>query len=147
MNVDKQFDIVLASLQSIYTNYLSNFWTALGSALIVIGWLLTSEKARNYLASDRFAKFAVLFVLFVCAVGHIRIAFLFYNASQEKMRLLGNLGNALSPVYYNNYGIMLDRLIINIVIIFVLLLLAATLVWRLKPVDKSQETTANLNGW
>lgn len=92
------------------------------------------------LTYNRFAKLAIFFVLFLCVFGHARIAFLFYDLSQEKMCLLEKV---LDSIYYDNYEIMFTCFIVNLAIILVLLSLVATFVLLQRPVENSEEIATN----
>lgn len=81
-NIDK-FNIALDSLKHIYSTYLKNFWSALGSAVLFIGWILTSKEAREFVSSSFLSQIILTMTLLILVIGHARVVFQFYWQSKE----------------------------------------------------------------
>ena len=127
-NIDK-FNIALESFKHIYSTYLQNFWSALGSAVLFMGWILTSKDAREFVSSSILSQIILTMTLLILVIGHARIVFRFYRQSIEKLDILINF---VESKYYNNYEITRPRLIVNLIIIMCLLISDIILVWAAK---------------
>jgi len=56
-----------------FQNFLHNVWTALGSTMVAIGWLLTSDVARDHIANQASLKPIITLIIGAFIVVHIGV--------------------------------------------------------------------------
>jgi len=69
------FDLIYDSANATYDSYLYNVWTTLAIAVASIGWLLTSNSARQFLGTQRKARNLSITFLILIAVIHLVVLY------------------------------------------------------------------------
>jgi len=69
-------------------SYFQNVMGTLGFVLLAIGWVVTSEKSRSFLASSALVKFGAITVVGVIALIHSTISIGAYYVSAQKFNQL-----------------------------------------------------------
>jgi len=94
------FELLLNSLKDNKTVHLNIIWSTMGLQLAAIGWLVTSENAREYLAMNkkiiRFLLLAVVFLFF----AHILMIIDTFTASERLAKAITE--NAFYTKFINN---------------------------------------------
>ncbi|WP_374502433.1 hypothetical protein [Zoogloea sp.] len=107
METDKRFNLFYDALKDEYKSYVEDVVKSLGFLIVAIGWIMTSEGARSYLASPRVNGFALACTLLLAAcnfavyIGHYlrsaRLKKQLLLQDPEASELVANY--ALSPLH------------------------------------------------
>ncbi len=131
-NNKSYFNIALESLQHVYSTYLHNFWSTLGAALLFMGWILTSNNAREIIDENLIYLIVITFSGVLLATAHTIIVFYFFKQSQAKMKILdGFKDNGFDKRYYDNYELTHLRVYFNMILILCLIISDLTLMWTI----------------
>ena len=82
------FDLLLTSLKDNKTIHLHIIWSTMSLQIVAIGWLVTSENARAYLAKNKKVIWFSLLAIVVLLVAHIGMIY-------ESFRVTEGLVNAI----------------------------------------------------
>jgi ABC-type phosphate transport system permease subunit len=69
--------------KAILDDYLHNVWTTFGMYLLAIGWIITSDKSRSFLLTNRAARVAVRLAAVLILVIEIGILFFLQHRSES----------------------------------------------------------------
>ena len=116
MKKPDKFNLLHTLLIDILKTYSDNTMKTLASVIIALGWMVTSDKAREFLASDSaiFYYYLSLIALVFISIIHISASSRFYKWSQKTVTLLSKL-NFAEPEYYEDYVITKPLLIGNLI--------------------------------
>ena len=103
-----------------------------------MGWLITSERSRRYMGSNRIARSGALTAVPAVAIMHVVLAREAFKASQTKIGALEAL-EYLGPDYYSDDEITQTLFLGNLAIHLVLFGALFLLVWA----SKERTPTAN----
>ena len=135
-----QFQLGYSSLQDTYKAYTGNVMQTAGFILLVIGWFLTSEKARSYLDSSRSIKRAALGVIITIACIHTLVSLYYHKLSSEQFSRLSSQ-HYVDYAYFQNYQVDWSNFAINLIfngaLFFILFLVVRG--FRPDPVKPSGE--------
>ena len=109
-----KYDYAYESLKDIYNDYWAIVIKMVVLLVICLGWFITSEKSRNFFKKNRAIRIVSIIVLVVIGIIHINDSIRPYEFSQDKISELSNL-NYLEPIYYENYEITIETLVINLI--------------------------------
>ena len=73
--------------------YYSTVWSTIGAFLISIGWVLTSDKARDYLAHGIKAKSFAIITIVLIELIHLIFLFKIQAKSEKIMNLINGIIN------------------------------------------------------
>jgi hypothetical protein len=88
MEVKDKFDLLYESLKDEfkgYIDFLMKTWTFI---IITMGWILTSQQSREFLAKQRAAYWWLLATILVIYILHVGVCNSYYRRSQNKFNLL-----------------------------------------------------------
>lgn len=81
----ERFELLYARLKGIHDTFIDVVFKATGAFLLVTGWIVTSDTARNYLKSDSISRWlGILGLLVVYAVLYAIAA---YRTAQSSQRI------------------------------------------------------------
>lgn len=99
MNHEDKFKLQYESLQDTFKGYVENVMKTLASIVVAIGWILTSDKSRDFLSMQRTAYVWVLVAIIVMSILHAVVSVNYYFRSQKKIALLEDL-DYVERAYY-----------------------------------------------
>ena len=110
MALKDKFDLMYESLKDTFKGYVDNVVKTWASTIIVIGWILTSDKSRDFLVQQRAAYLWLLVAIVVITILHAGVCINYYFRSQTKIDLLiEDFTNRKPPFieedYYTGYKI------------------------------------------
>jgi hypothetical protein len=112
MDPKDRFNLLYQSLVDTFKGYVENVMKTLASIILTMGWILTSETSRKFLAERKTAYVMVLGAIVIVASLHTCVSIAYYFRSQRKIDLLSELKDADSPYvayvepsYYLSYKI------------------------------------------
>jgi len=82
------FDLLYGAAKSTYDSYLYNVWTTMALAVGSIGWLLTSDSARQFLGTQRAAQYISMLCVALILAIHCFVLFDTQEKSQHIHLLL-----------------------------------------------------------
>lgn len=109
----EKFSLVYESLKDIYSDYETDAMKTLAFLIICIGWLINSDKTRDFIQKNRSIKVSAIAVLAVTWLIHINASSRAYVASQNRISMLSNL-NYLDLKFFQNYEITIEHLLSNL---------------------------------
>jgi hypothetical protein len=130
----------LHALESNHDVHFRNVWTTLGFLLLGIGWLVTSESVRSYVASHRRFRLAAMSFLAFAAICHAFMIHHQYAISKTLTYLVVSNVYAkavvLSPAIYHSSMLSLEIAILSFALdeaLFIILLLMIASVASRQP--------------
>ncbi len=124
----ERFTLLYTSLREMSKDYGNDVLKTIGSLLLVIGWLMTSEGSRKFLAQNVTAWRTALVVVPVVAVINTVWLIERFSASEGKVELLDELGY-LPNAYYADDRITPVLMVANLVIHLALFAMLFALVY------------------
>lgn len=116
MDID-EVKSALHSLERIYLTHVANLWKIMGFLLILSGWLVTSESARQFLEGNTHIKFMFLAIIVLSVLAWLVHGWINYQKSQS----LGHfLSSKVDESIYKGLQVKLLVLVINMVIVIFL---------------------------
>ncbi len=116
MDVKDKFDLMYESLKDTFKGCVENAVRTWASTIIAIGWILTSDKSRDFLSKQRAAYWWLLVAIVVISILHAGVCIVYYRRSQNKINLLErDFTSGASPYIEKEYymGYKLTPLIIG----------------------------------
>lgn len=158
-----RLESIRTALDANHDVYLRNVWTTLGFLFVIIGWLITSESARQYIGkSRRLRYFGVSFMIFA-ALCHAYFIYYLHNCSAELVRLLERNSYAqavhLEPIGYRSLELPLGLVSLSLALDETVFLLLVYLIFTVPEnvaqadpddlatlkVEKSRRVSLNLS--
>jgi hypothetical protein len=137
MEIADRFDLVYEALIDFYKSYVANVNNTLAVIVVSIGWVLTSDKCRSFLTSNRYAYRLSLAVIASIALIHSLVSVGYYLISQRQMELLQKL-KYVPAEYYELYSVNLTQLAINLVLNLLMFSLLFLIVFSLRLKDEQK---------
>ncbi|PYS52315.1 MAG: hypothetical protein DMF68_01965 [Acidobacteria bacterium] len=97
-------DVVFKALEDNYARYFDNIFKATGFIIIAIGWILTSDKSREFLERHNLAYWVLLAGTFLIACGHVVALGYNYISSIKLIQQLREIGY-IDCRYFKHYQI------------------------------------------
>lgn len=125
------FEFLLGALKDNKSVHLNIIWSTMGFQIAALGWLVTSENARSYLAKHKKIAIAALFAIGILLIGHLSMVINNLKVSQGLVVAIRNnpffqsclqTSNILDS-YSLNAGTVVIRLLFTIVLFSVLSML------------------------
>lgn len=129
----EQFELAHDALHSLADGYSSDVLKTIASLLLVMGWLMMSEAARNFLQQSATSRRTALVVVPVLAVANAVWLWDRFATSEAQANLLNSLGY-VSEVYYADDRITVTLWITNLVVHLTLFAALFALVYSQKDV-------------
>ena len=102
-----QQTILVGALKDNHNTYLNNVWSTMGFLMLAIGWVVTSDKARNYWRSSNVARNVSLSAALIIMIFHITILYDIAYESEKLQALSQNLPVGAS------YYIITERMVLG----------------------------------
>ena len=102
-------DIAYKILVDSYNKYLDDVFKTVGLLLLTLGWILTSDKARQFLQENTNVRRALLVIVIIMAAVHARSLYGDYDETNKQLALLEQL-NYFPSDYFERYRITLEKL-------------------------------------
>lgn len=132
-------DIAYKILLDSYNKYLDNVFKTAGLFLLALGWIVTSDKARQFLQENRHVRIAVFFIAMILAMVHASSLYGDSVETNNQLKLLNEI-NYIPSAYFERYRITTAKLVGSLLISF--LGFAAMLVSIYSLGDKSKDSAA-----
>src|SRR5919206_504418 len=97
-------DVVAKALEDNYARYFDNIFKIVGFIIIAIGWILTSDKSRDFLEQNLVAYWVSLAGTFIIACGHGVALGFGYISSLKLIEQLNEIGY-VDCRYFKHYQI------------------------------------------
>ena len=81
MGEQETFKLIYDSLVDFHKAYVTNVMNTLAFIVIATGWILTSDKSRDYLSRNKTGRWVSLFVIVIIAVIHTVVSVGLYQVS------------------------------------------------------------------
>lgn len=133
MKKPEKFNLLHTLLIDILKTYSDNTMKTLASVIIALGWIVTSDKAREFLASEDaifYYYLSLISILFISII-HVGASNRFYKWSQKTVEMLSRL-NFAEPEYYEDYMITKPLLIGNLIMNLSLFTILFTMILSLR---------------
>lgn len=108
------FMFLFEILKNLNASYVENTMATLGFILLAIGWIITSEKARTFLSSDKTVKLVSISVIAVIALIHTIVSLAIWEESDQIFEQLKML-MYMNEKYYDLYKLELCHVILNLI--------------------------------
>lgn len=110
MDVKDKFDLLYESLKDEFKGYIESLGKTWAFIVLTMGWLLTSQQSRDFLAKQRAAYWWLLMAIIVTGILHVGVCNSYYRRSQKKFNILiREFSDSDSPYiekeYYVSYKI------------------------------------------
>jgi hypothetical protein len=132
--LDYSYKILLDS----YNKYLDNVFKTIGFLIVIIGWLITSDKSRLFFQENKWARATFLLVIVIMWLVHASSLFDNYVEGSKIMTSIEKL-NYIESYYFDRYRPKLYKTIGSLVLDSALFALLFTIIYRL---DSGNEKTA-----
>ncbi|MFX0137180.1 MAG: hypothetical protein ACFFDN_26305 [Candidatus Hodarchaeota archaeon] len=131
IDIKERYILIYESLKDIYNDYIIDVVKTVAFLIICLGWLITSDKSRNFVKKNKATRMASIIIIVLLFILNIHTAIKAYNFSQDKISELSLL-NYIEPKYYENYAITTDLLVSNIILHTALFALLVVILISLK---------------
>ena len=130
MTIERQVELFYDAMKHEYVSYVDDVLKIVAFLLASVGWLLTSDDARNALSKDD----PKMFVLTILALLTVNIFLVLYGHFLRSVRLQKRLLQESQSLQFlaDNYVIRGVHLAVNIIAIGALLILLAAIVWSVR---------------
>jgi hypothetical protein len=105
-------DIRVEALRDNYNTYRDNTWKFGTLGLAVLGWLMTSTEARNYLSNSLLVSIAISFTLVLAVISHWLVNYGLIKKNTQIIRELHAQNKTMSQAY-KMYSLGFVRFILN----------------------------------
>ena len=85
------FSILIDAAKNNYQSFMHNVWTALGSAMVAIGWILTSEAAREFICNHSPLKWILIGIISVFIIVHVAVIRWHKRKSEQLLHMLSSM--------------------------------------------------------
>lgn len=135
---EKRFDMLHKSVVDLSDDYEDDVLRTIGFLLLAIGWILTSEKSREFLKQNRSARRAALATIPMIALVHVGWSIGTFRISQNKMALLIDL-HYIDAKFYADDGITWFFFATNLTVHVALFVVLFALVYSLSRTPVSEK--------
>ncbi len=97
----ERFEILHKSLKDIFDEYTNDVLKSIAYLLLAIGWIVTSDRSREFLRGNNQAYRVAIIIVLVIALLHTGLAYWAFDRSQRISDLLVGL-NYLPQDYYSH---------------------------------------------
>ena len=132
----EQFELVHRSLVRLSQDYVNDVLKTIAFLLLAVGWILTSDRSREFLKNNRAARRAALIIVPVIALLNFGWSIAMFLDSQVKMGLLKNDIKYVPPDYYADDGIASFVFGLNLLVHLALFLTLFALIHSLSRADR-----------
>ena len=129
----EQLKLLLEGLNAIRQEFITDNLKVYGFFLLIIGWLISSEKTRAYLSNHKQVKPYAIIVLIAAASVHTFYATVSFFASKYQVARIQSLDlvqelESVSKGFYDWQQISLARLLFHLALVTTLLILISSLI-------------------
>jgi hypothetical protein len=122
------FELLYSELRHYHDGLYDGAYKVVGSLLLIIGWIITSDTARRVLQQSKWTRWAAIVCIVVCFVGAWALASQLYGKSAHTAKMLDSL-NYIPREYYEDRIITKPTLTIVVVIIGVIILVTLWVIY------------------
>jgi hypothetical protein len=129
--VKDKFNYTYQSCVDNFNKYLDHVYKTIGTLIIILGLIASSDKAREFLQNEKWLRIAILVTTIIASVIHVSCMFDYYRESVELIKLLKNI-DYIGPEYYGRYHVKRHKVIRNAICILSLygvLFITVLLLW------------------
>jgi phosphatidylserine synthase len=136
VEVKDRFSLLYESLKDEFNRYFEGVAIMWAANLIGIGWVLTSDQSRDFIAKQRAAFWGLLAAIVVVGIVHIGVCRNHYLRSQQKFNLITREFTDSAPPYiekeyYMSYKItplmIWSHLAVSLILLAVLFMMVFSL--------------------
>ena len=113
MSEKDAFTFLFEILKDLNKSYVENVMATLGFILLSMGWMVTSEKAREFLRQNRPMRIGALIVIFTIAIIHSGVSIALWYVSNEKHQQIVAL-NYTTAEYFEVYRLTRLHVALNL---------------------------------
>jgi uncharacterized membrane protein YwzB len=108
-------DIAYKILVDSYNKYLDDVFKTAGLFHLTLGWIFTSDKARQFLQENKRVRKAVLVIVIIMAIVHASSLYGDYLETNKQLNLLNEI-NYMPSAYFERYRITNGKLVGSLLI-------------------------------
>lgn len=108
-------------IPEIFRSYTANFGWTIGLLSAANGWILSSDKSREFIHKSPLAFFGLLLAIFLIGFIHSGACWAFYQRSQQKIAQLSANYEDLDPLPFREYEITQSIFLFNLLMSWSLL--------------------------
>jgi hypothetical protein len=138
MTTKDQFDILLEMQREFYSRFIDLAVKIAGFYLLVLGWILTSNDAREYLGDDELARGTAVAVVLIAWIIYCCMAYRLSWLSNRTFMSLQSLPD-IPAFLYENYRVTRKTVGIFLIATLVVAYVVGFVLWR--AVDQQVGTT------
>ena len=127
----EKFDFVFSSFKDVHNAYVIDVMKTIALLVICLGWLITSDKCRDFIRKTKTARVSSIIILVLLCIINISTSIRAYRFSQDKITELSIL-KYIEPIYYKNYEISVGFLAANLIVHTALFALLIVILFSLK---------------
>ena len=109
----EHFELVHRALVDLSDRYVGDVMKTIAFLLLATGWILTSDRSREFLRRNRGARRTALITVPGIAILHVWLSIQTFEISTQKMQLLEEIGY-FQKQYYAGDGVTLDVLVADL---------------------------------
>ena len=128
MNQDEQIKLIIGMLKDNYSIFRENVWKLSGFGLIAIGWLMTSEHARNSLERCLPGRVILIGTFVIAGIAHCVVN---YRMLTKTQALIKELAGKVDRSIISNYSITTSLYILNAIVVLCVLVSGIVLVAKI----------------
>lgn len=84
------YSVLIDAAKQNYQNFMHNVWTALGSVMVAIGWVLTSVEARKFIINNASVKWILIWIILAFLLVHVAVIIWHRYKSEQLLKMLGS---------------------------------------------------------
>jgi len=141
----ERFKLIHGGLIRVATEYFKNIMLSVGTSLLALGWILTSESARDFLAASPIVKVSALVAIPVLTLLDLASHYWAFRMCRKMNDQLDEL-NYFPRADFEEHGIPKPFLFINGAVHLALLTPLWLFIWSLdKPTDKPESAPTEVS--
>ncbi|MFA0811838.1 hypothetical protein [Microbulbifer epialgicus] len=140
-NDELVFQLLFKALENNKSIHLNIVWATIGLQVAAIGWLISSEQARNFISHAKRLKVASLSTILIIAFAHYFMIFDTVTTSSEVIRAIEENHHFIalsenSPNILSYYSLNTNKVIARAAFTFILFFYLCVLVCTAKNITK-----------
>ena len=114
--VKDKFSYTYQSFVDNFNKYLDHVYKTIGTLIIIMGLIASSDKAREFLQHEKWLRIAILVTTSIASVVHVLCMVDYYRESIQVIKLLKSI-DYIGPEYYGRYQVKGHKVIRNAICI------------------------------
>ena len=114
MSEQDAFVLLFDILKDLNKSYVENVMATLGFVLLAMGWIVTSDKAREFIGGNKNVRGAAIFLIVAIAIIHSAISIVLLKISHNQFEQIVDL-NYTKFEYFSVYKLSIAHVALNLV--------------------------------